>query len=160
MQYDTTPERMFPQKCRKNGLKVTPQRMAIYRALSETRSHPSAETVYRTVKIAFPHISFDTVHRTLLTFVRIGLVEVVEVFGGAKRFDTDISPHHHLHCTRCGKIQDFTSRVYDRLDIPEDIADRFLVTGKRVVLKGLCSYCRRENPGTGDPPGHNTSNTP
>jgi Fur family peroxide stress response transcriptional regulator len=48
-----------------------------------------------------------------------------------------------LHCTRCGKIIDFYSRVYDDLDIPEAIREQFQVIDKRVVLKGICNECRR-----------------
>jgi Fur family peroxide stress response transcriptional regulator len=97
--------------------------------------------MYQTIRQTFPNISFDTVNRTLLTFARIGVVDVVETFGGPKRFDSDVGDHHHLHCTACGRIIDFTYDAYANLEIPESIAGRFTVTGKRVVLRGLCSDC-------------------
>jgi Fur family peroxide stress response transcriptional regulator len=133
----------FMKICHAHKLKVTPQRVAIYKELVDSKSHPTADAVFQIVKREYPSISFDTVNRTLLTFAEIGIVDIVEIFGGAKRFDPQVANHHHLHCTRCGKIIDFYSRVYDDLDIPEAIREQFQVIDKRVVLKGICNECRR-----------------
>jgi Fur family peroxide stress response transcriptional regulator len=132
----------FKQICRVHHLKITPQRVAIYKELLISDTHPTTDTIYQIVKKEYPHISFDTVNRTLLTFTEKGIVDVVEIFGGAKRFDPNISNHHHLHCTQCGKVFDFYSRAYDNLQVPEELHAQFQVTSKRVVLKGLCQKCR------------------
>lgn len=146
MQKSTIDHRVqhFIKICRDHQLKITPQRVAIYRTLIQSDQHPSADRMFRLVKEDFPNISFDTVNRTLLTFAGIGVVDVVEVFGGPKRFDPDIDDHHHLHCTACGKIIDFENDGYSDLDVPETIAGTFTVISKRVVLKGLCDACTTE----------------
>ena len=131
----------FLQICREHHLKVTPQRVAIYEELLNLDTHPTADAIYQIVKRQYPNISFDTVNRTLLTFARIGIVDTVEIFGGAKRFDPNVGNHHHVHCTQCGKILDFHSRAYDNLDVPEEIDERFQVVSKRVILKGICKEC-------------------
>ena len=133
----------FIETCRSRNLKITPQRVAIYRELIQSKAHPTADLMYRTIRRAFPNISFDTVNRTLLTFAEIGVVDVVEVFGGPKRFDSDVGEHHHLICTACGKIIDFEYDGYADLDLPASVAESFTVTGRRVVFKGLCEACRR-----------------
>ena len=132
----------FIQTCQGYQLKITPQRVAIYKELLNSEKHPTADAIYQAVMMEYPNISFDTVNRTLLTLAEIGILDVVEVFGGAKRFDTNIEEHHHLHCLRCGSIQDFVNSDYDHLDVPEEILDDFEVVRKRVVLKGICSKCR------------------
>jgi Fur family peroxide stress response transcriptional regulator len=134
-------EQNFVEICHRHQLKITPQRVAIYRFLIQSKQHPSADLTFRAVKKEFPNISFDTVNRTLLTFADIGVVEVVEVFGGPKRFDPDITDHHHLHCIACGRIIDFEYEGYARLDAPEAIAAVFKVISRRVVLKGYCEKC-------------------
>ena len=134
----------FIDACRQHQLKITPQRMAIYRALVDADQHPTADVMFQTVRNAYPSISFDTVNRTLLTFAAIGLVDVVEVFGGPKRFDPNVDDHHHLHCVACGRIIDFEHKNYADLDVPAAIARRFTVISKRVVLKGLCETCAPE----------------
>ena len=133
----------FLQICREHQLKVTPQRVAIYQELLQADTHPTADAIYQIVKKEYPNISFDTVNRTLLTFAEIGIVDVVEIFGGAKRFDPNITNHHHLHCTQCGKVFDFYSRAYDNLKVPEELHAQFQITSKRVVLKGVCQKCRK-----------------
>ena len=132
---------LFIETCRRHQLKITPQRVGIYRVLIQSQRHPTADLVFRVVKKEFPNISFDTVNRTLSTFAEIGVVDVVETFGGPKRFDPDITDHHHLHCMACGRIIDFEYEGYARLEVPKAIATTFKVISRRVVLKGLCDTC-------------------
>jgi Fur family peroxide stress response transcriptional regulator len=139
----------FIETCRTHHLKVTPQRMAIYRELIHSTEHPSVDAMFQTVKKEFPNISYDTVSRTMLTFAETGMVDLVEVYGGAKRFDPNVANHHHLHCVSCGKIFDFHNDQYNNLDIPDDVRQRFRVLSSRVVLKGICDKC--SNPGNVSP---------
>ena len=134
----------FIDTCRQHQLKITPQRVAIYCALVDSDQHPTAVMMYQTVRGKYPRISFDTVNRTLLTFAAIGLVDMVEVFGGPKRFDPNIDDHHHLHCMTCGRIIDFDHEDYTHLEVPAKIARKFTVISKRVVLKGHCATCAPE----------------
>lgn len=131
----------FIDICQQHRLKVTPQRVAIFHELLKSNTHPTADSIYQIVKREYPNISYDTVNRTLLTFAKIGVVDVVEAFGGAKRFDPNVTDHHHLHCTQCGKIIDFQNQAYDNLKVPEGISDNFQVISKRVLLRGLCKTC-------------------
>jgi Fur family peroxide stress response transcriptional regulator len=131
----------FVETCKKSNLKVTPQRMAIYRELLNSTEHPTVDAMFQNIQKQFPNISYDTVSRTMLTFAEIGIVDLVEVFGGAKRFDPNVTNHHHLHCVSCGKIFDFNSDQYNNLDIPDEIQQQFRVLSSRVVLKGICDQC-------------------
>ena len=131
----------FIEKCQAHHLKVTPQRMAIYRELIDSKAHPTVDTMFQTVKKEFPNISYDTVSRTLLTFADIGIVDLVEVYGGAKRFDPNVTTHHHLHCVSCGEIYDFKNDAYNDLKIPDNVHLGFTVLTSRVVLKGICEQC-------------------
>ena len=134
----------FIQHCREFGLKITPQRCAVYKEIVRTKSHPTADEMFQIVKKEYPNISYDTVNRTLLTFAEVGLVDVVPTKGGPRRFDPDMDNHHHFHCIRCGKIVDFLSEEFDNLGIPGPIQDEFTVFTKRVVMNGLCSKCRKD----------------
>jgi Fur family peroxide stress response transcriptional regulator len=131
----------FLEKCRENGLKITPQRRAVFEELLKAREHPSADLVYRKLKKAFPNISLDTVNRTLLTFAEIGIISVVEGYGQPKRFDPNIESHHHFRCVRCNSIIDFYDKSYDQMKVPKDILKKFTVLNKKVVLEGLCDKC-------------------
>jgi Fur family peroxide stress response transcriptional regulator len=139
----------FVETCKTHNLKVTPQRMAIYRELLNSSEHPTVDAMFQTVKKEYPNISYDTVSRTMLTFAEIGIVDLVEVYGGAKRFDPTVTNHHHLHCVSCGKILDFQNAQYNNLDIPDEVRQHFRVLSSRVILKGICEKC--SNPGNGSP---------
>ena len=132
----------FQAQCHAAGLKVTPQRMAVYKALVESDEHPSAEVVFRTVRRTLPSISLDTVNRTLLTLSDMGVAFVVEGFGDAKRFDAHLGVHQHFRCVKCRRIIDFHYEPFDQIDLPENLTDRFTVLRKTVYLEGLCDRCQ------------------
>ena len=131
----------FTDKCRQVGLKVTPQRVAIYKGLIQTDEHPSAEGLYRKVRRTFPNISLDTVNRTLLTLTEIGAAFVVEGSGEAKRFDANLDNHQHFKCIKCRRIIDFPSGPSDNIRVPEVISEKFTVLRKTVYFEGLCNEC-------------------
>ena len=83
----------FISKCRKTGLKVTPQRLAIFRELLKTDDHPSAEMMYSKIRHDYPGISLDTVNRTLITLNEMGAASIVEGTGDARRYDAGKSEH-------------------------------------------------------------------
>ncbi|MBM4027150.1 MAG: transcriptional repressor [Planctomycetes bacterium] len=134
----------FRSRCRDAGLKITPQRMAVYRALFESTEHPSAEVVFRQVRKTFPSISLDTVNRTLLTLSDIGAAFIVEGSGDAKRFDANLKNHQHFKCVKCRRIIDFHHGAFDRLDVPPNLMAGYTVLKKTVYLEGYCDLCKKD----------------
>ena len=134
----------FQLRCREVGLKITPQRIAVYKALLETNEHPSAEMVFRKVREVFPNISLDTVNRTLLTLNEIGAAFVVEGSGDAKRFDGNLQAHQHFKCVKCKKIIDFYHKPFNNVEVPASVKKRFTVLRKTVYFEGICNFCRQE----------------
>ncbi len=122
---------------RAHGLKATPQRQSIFRALSGSTVHPTAEAVYAVVSAEMPTISLRTVYQTLNDLAAMGELHSLDVGTGSTRFDPNLEPHHHLVCTGCGRIDD----VYG--DPPElDVPDDFEVAAAEIVFRGLCAACR------------------
>ena len=132
----------FMAKCRESGLKITPQRIAIFRILAQSKEHPSAEMVYQQVKEEMPNISFDTVNRTLLSLCEIGVAFVVEGSGKVKRFDGNVEDHQHFSCIKCKKIVDFQHKPFNNIEVPDDIEKKFKILRKTVYLEGLCDKCK------------------
>jgi Fur family peroxide stress response transcriptional regulator len=131
------------RKFRERGLKVTPQRAAIYLALAETSRHPTAEDLYRAVKRLHPMISQNTVYYTLGTLKTAGLVHEVNYWHDRSRFDANMALHHHVICLGCRKIQDLSDAALDRLTIPARGNAGFQILGHRVEFHGYCADCRR-----------------
>ena len=134
--------KQFTHRCREAGLRVTPQRIAIYTELLSTDDHPSAETLYERLRPAMTTISLDTVNRTLLKLTEIGAAFVVEGTGQARRFDAGMHDHQHFRCIKCKRIVDFHHAPFDNIQVPSAIARKFKVLRKTVYLEGICDKCR------------------
>ena len=132
----------FEKRCRANGLRVTPQRLAVYRVLSQSKEHPSAEMVLREVRKEMPCISLDTVNRTLNTLSDAGAAFIVEGSGDAKRFDGNMSDHQHIKCVKCKRIVDFHHKPFDNIEVPQEVSEKFKVLRRTVYFEGLCGNCQ------------------
>ena len=96
----------FAARCRRGGLAVTPQRLAIVKALLDSGEHPRADAIFAAVRMQHPHISLATVHRTLETLCDIGEARKVTMLHDSARYDGNITPHHHVVCVKCRRIRD------------------------------------------------------
>lgn len=132
----------FFNLCREKGLKLTPQRIEIYKALLASKEHPSAETVYDEIHKKMPNVSFDTVNRTLNTLAEIGAAFIVEGTGDVRRFDADCRNHQHIKCVKCKKIFDFSHKSFENVQVPESIASNFKILRATVYIEGLCKTCQ------------------
>jgi len=127
------------------GLRMTPQRMEVYREMIRSSGHPGATEVHEGVRRRLPSISLDTVYRTLWKLVELGLLRPLVTTGDRIRFDPVLETHHHFVCTRCGRTIDFTSSELDNLEIPEAARRLGSVLDAHVEVRGICSSCAGEN---------------
>lgn len=134
----------FHSRCRKAKLKMTPQRLAVYKMLISTDIHPTAEDVYQEVRKYMPNISLDTVNRTLLTLTEIGAAFIVEGSGQPRRYDGGMENHQHFRCVKCGKIIDFCHETYNTIETPTAIS-HFRLLRKTVYFEGYCDTCNPEH---------------
>ena len=133
----------FVVKSKDLGLKVTPQRTAIYKELAKTDQHPSTEMIYNNIKDYFPNISLTTVYRTLETFEKHGLISVVNQLYNAARYDANLTPHHHIVCVECKKIEDVFDNSVNYTNVDNKIQD-YEVVGYSVLFNGICSECSKK----------------
>jgi len=134
-----TPEQL-EHVFRERGLKVTPQRQSVFRALHGNMSHPTAEAVHALVRADVPTISLRTVYATLHDLAELGEIGELEVGTGSLRFDPNTAPHHHLVCEACHAVFDVEAST-PAVGLPDDLAG-FQVTGAEIVFRGLCPDCR------------------
>jgi len=130
-------------KAKTLGIRLTPQRMELLRALSETREHPTADDLYRQVNRILPSVTPATIHRNLQELVGAGLIGTLERTGRPTQYDPTVDNHHHFVCRGCGRIFDvYLSHAeyrIDRLksDLGEAAIDRF-----EIHFDGTCADCR------------------
>jgi Fur family peroxide stress response transcriptional regulator len=125
---------------KERGLKVTPQRLAVYEAVDMLHDHPTAEEVSQFIRKKYPDIATGTVYKTLDTLVENDILKRVKTERGLLRYDSVRDSHHHLYCTHCDRIEDYNDseltemlrRYFEKKQIPdfqiEDI--RLQIMGK------------------------------
>lgn len=134
----------FEETCRKVGLRLTPQRLEIFRVLAGASDHPSAEALHLRLVDTMPTLSLDTVYRTLGTFVEHGLVTKVQTVESQARFEVAQLLHHHLICQKCKEIIDFQWQFFDEAVLPEMVKGWGRVERKNVVAYGTCNDCLKK----------------
>ncbi len=125
---------------RARGLKITPQRIAIFRALHGAAEHPTADGVYDVVSAELPTISLGTVYQTLHELAEMGELVQLDLGTGSARFDPNVDHHHHLVCERCGLVRDLYAD-FDQVQIPAGAGDGFAVGATQIVFRGRCGDC-------------------
>jgi len=127
---------------KKNSLKVTPQRIAIFDYLRNTDTHPTADMIYSALYVTHPYMSLATVYKTLDALKNVGLIDELNVGEGSFRYDGNVEPHHHIICNDCHKVYDLPpinsiSAVEDELKSKAG----FQVINTKLYLYGICHEC-------------------
>lgn len=123
-----------------NNRRETRQLQAVWEAVKDATSHPTADQIYDQVRSVLPNISLGTVYRNLQKLVAEGKLQVVTL-GRAQRFDPTTESHEHFICERCGQVYDIFSEDKNRLlppSLPHPIST---VTSYRLELYGHCLSC-------------------
>lgn len=136
--------RAFAEICRKEGLKITYQRLEIFKELLNSSDHPTVEKLYHRLQPKLSTISLDTVYRTLATLEKHDLVVRVETGESQARFEGRMEEHHHAICKKCGSITDFYWQFPDEASLPDEISNWGQISKKNITLHGLCAQCIRE----------------
>ena len=131
----------FRVSAREAGIKLTHQRLEIFRAVASRLDHPTAESVHRAVRETTPTVSLDTVYRTLQLLTDLGLLTTLGPRQGGMRFDANVLNHHHYVCTRCGLVRDFESEELDALKVPDTVNHFGRIVSAHVEVRGICDRC-------------------
>lgn len=119
----------------------TKQKQIIYEAL-KTLDHPTATEVYAYVHGEYPTVSRATVFRVLGGFAGSGRALELRAAGNEVRYDYNVQPHYHAHCTECGKVADVSGEVISAKNLEVTTQHGFEVSGYSVEFYGKCKECR------------------
>ncbi|MGL4569852.1 MAG: Fur family transcriptional regulator [Clostridium sp.] len=123
-------------------LKLTPQRLAVYKYLMSTTEHPSAEVIYKAIQEDFPTMSLATVYKALKTLVDVGLVQELNVGEGNFRYDGNADSHPHIQCISCGRVDDLMNLSFDHLNSEVEKNSDYKVLSNQTYFYGLCKDCQ------------------
>ena len=121
----------------------TKQKQIIYDVL-KTLDHPTATEVYGYVHEHFPTVSRATVFRVLGGFASSGKALELKVAGDEIRYDYNVMPHYHAHCTKCGRVADVKAAEVPVSALTVTAENGFEVSGYSVEFFGICHDCKNE----------------
>ena len=131
----------FETICREEGIKLTHQRIEIFREVAQVGDHPDADQVFHRVRDRMPTVSLDTVYRTLWLLKDLGLVVTLGSSREPTRFDANLNSHHHFVCGRCGSTRDFYSNDLDNIKLPDSVGSLGEIEATHVEVRGICREC-------------------
>lgn len=129
---------------REKKLKLTPQRIAVYKYLMSTKEHPSAEVIYKALQQDYPTMSLATVYKALKTLVEVNLVQEINVGEGNFRYDANVIPHPHIQCIRCSKVDDINGIYFSNLNDKVKSFTDYKVIANQVYFYGICKNCQSD----------------
>jgi Fur family ferric uptake transcriptional regulator len=123
--------------------RMTRQRRLIYEELKKSSAHPTADELFQIVRTHLPRISMGTVYRNLDFLIRAGLARKLENGGRQSRFDANISPHYHIRCRICNRVDDIRQMTPFEFDISTFETNGYDIEGFQLELRGTCADCRK-----------------
>lgn len=134
------------QRLEMAGHRVTPSRRAVVVAVTEAGSHFTVEDISHSLR----DVGRATVFRTMKLLLGLGVVCRVLLEDGSLHYRLT-SPgagehHHHLVCSECGRVQDFSTCEVALL--ADELARKtsYEIQGHWLELYGRCEACRVAEP--------------
>ena len=140
-QAPTAPDTALRDALEANGQRFTEQRAAVYRYLSASIEHPTADEVFTAVRAQIADISLATVYKALETLVSCGLANKLTYGDDSARYDARMDDHYHARCLGCGNVRDVLSTSISGALPAIEPSDGFRVEGYRLEVIGYCADC-------------------
>lgn len=130
---------------RDEGLKLTPQRLAVIELFDGGHHHWTPQSIFSTLEPSIPSLSLATVYNTVDLFEKVGLVKRVTARDGATYFDTHLGEHHHAICENCGSLFDVVLDG-DKLDaLIGTVQAPMRIEAARIWFEGTCRKCAQSS---------------
>ena len=134
----------FTEFLKKNNQRKTPERYAILERIYKHEGHFNAELLYKEMQNEY-RVSLATVYNTLDLLLNSNLI-IKHQFGQQeaqyeKAFDDKI--HHHLVCTDCGKVKEFSDKQIRTMIQTKRFA-YFEASHYSLYIYGICSKCKQK----------------
>ncbi len=138
-------ERKVAATLRRYGYKLTPQRRAVIQVIASSQDHLTPATIYKKVHQDHPNIGFVTIYRTLNILAELKLICELHAGGSCHSYTVSApGEHHHLICSNCGKVVDFTGYDLGKLEQKLSLETGFHIQDRLLEFTGLCQACQKE----------------
>ena len=130
---------------RQQGYKLTPQRRQVINAIAISHEHLTPAAIYEKVHQQHPSIGRVTIYRTLGILTELGLLCEVHTDSSCRSYllRRPAEHHHHLICSDCGAVEDFTGCDLNELEQKLSQQTGFNINSHLLEFSGLCPDCRQ-----------------
>jgi Fur family ferric uptake transcriptional regulator len=138
-------ERQIKIKLKEQGYKLTPQRKAVLKLIVRSRERLSPAEIYEKVRKYYPGIGLVTIYRTLEIFIKLGVICEVKPEGSSRSYliRRESEHHHHLVCSGCGAVVDFTTYALRELEQRLSQNTGFKIEDHLLEFVGRCPNCQQ-----------------
>ena len=132
----------FTEYIKKHKHRKTPERYAILEKIYSYEGHFNADILYNAMKSEY-RVSLATIYNTLELLIECKLIIKHQIGGQFAQYEKTFgnNTHHHLICTNCGKVKEFTDKQL-RIAIQNRKFAHFQMSHYSLYLYGLCQNCR------------------
>ena len=136
-------EKKIEYLLKQHGYKITSQRRKILAAITRVHEHMTIAEIYDKVHQDDPSVGLVTIYRTLDILAELGLICEVHVGGNCRSYlmRRPIGHHHHLVCSECGTVIDFTDCDLSGLEDRLSKDTHFEIEGHILEFIGRCQGC-------------------
>lgn len=127
---------------RRQGYRLTPQRLAILEILRASQDHLTPGEVYTRARQAIPGLTEATVYRTLSFLTERGLALAAHVGSGQLVYEIAGHNHHHLICRSCGDMLEIDHDLLQALYKEFQAGTGYQIDSVHVTFFGLCPGCQ------------------
>ncbi|QLE59182.1 Fur family transcriptional regulator [Nostoc sp. TCL26-01] len=131
------------QTLKSRGLRVTPQRFAVYANLLSRTDHPTVEQILTELNQDCPVSSQATIYSSLQALREAGLVREVLLEEGVSRYDANVAPHHHFYCRQCKAIEDIAWDTFEYIQL-KSLRPGLQGETYEVTVQGICDRCHEK----------------
>ena len=133
---------------REHGYKVTPQRRAVLKVIARSRNHLTPAAIYQKVHQEHPGTGLVTVYRTLEILAHLGLICKLHAEDNCRSYSMrrPAEHHHHLLCSDCGRVVDFSGCYLGELEQKLAQETGFEIETHLLEFLGRCQDCQKGAP--------------
>jgi Fur family transcriptional regulator, ferric uptake regulator len=131
------------------GIRITPQRRAVIEVIQDAQAHLDAGSLLQLARARHPKIDRATIYRTIDLLKKLRLVDELDLMHleGEKHFYEVKTTREHVHlaCFRCGRIEEFSSPLFEQLKSEISSEAGFQIRVTRLEVGGACRDCAAQD---------------
>jgi Fur family transcriptional regulator, ferric uptake regulator len=133
---------LFTEYLKEHKHRKTPERYAILERIYLYEGHFNADILFNMMQAEY-RVSLATVYNTLELLLECKLIIKHQLGGQFAQYEKTFgnSTHHHLICTNCGKVKEFSDTQL-RLSIQNRKFAHFQTSHYSLYMYGLCHKCK------------------